>query len=145
MDFVADLFVNLSNAIRGGLTSFLQGGNIFGFHPAPDLVNVIVFLVMAIIVITVILIVAPVMMMYETWLERKVVARLQDRVGPNRVGPFGLLQPIADMIKFFTKEDITPTSADRVLHLLAPIIVVIPVVLAFAVIPWGKDMAPVDL
>src|SRR5919204_5371234 len=137
---IADPLVSASNWLRSSLTAFFSGLNIFGFKPAQDLVNVLVFLIMAILVITVILIVAPGMMMYITWLERKVVARLQDRVGPNRVGPFGLLQPIADMIKFFTKEDITPTSADRVLHLLAPMIVVIPVVLAFAVIPFGRQM-----
>src|SRR5207248_3246722 len=100
-------FVSASNWIRSTLGTWLAGLNIFGFTPATDLVNLIVFLVMSILVITLILIVAPVMMMYMTWLERKVVARLQDRIGPNRVGPFGLLQPIADMIKFFTKEDIT--------------------------------------
>jgi NADH-quinone oxidoreductase subunit H len=140
MTFVANLFPNISSWVHSSLTAFLLGLGI-----RPDVTAALVFLVWAIIIITAILIFAPVVMMYMTWIERKVVARLQDRIGPNRVGPFGLLQPIADMIKFFVKEDIIPSSADHLLHLLAPIIVVIPVVLAFAVIPWGKDMAAVDL
>ena len=140
MDFVANLFPNISSWIHSALKAFLTGLGL-----SSDAVNALVFLIWAIVVITVVLIGAPVVMMYMTWLERKWVARLQDRIGPNRVGPFGLLQPIADMIKFFVKEDIIPTSADHLLHLLAPVIVVIPVVLAFAVIPWGKDMEVVDL
>jgi NADH-quinone oxidoreductase subunit H len=140
MDFLANLFPNISNWVHSSLTAFLLGLGL-----ARDAVTAIVFLIWAIVIITAILIFAPVVMMYLTWLERKFVARLQDRIGPNRVGPFGLLQPIADMIKFFIKEDIVPKSADHALHLLAPIIVVIPVVLAFAVIPWGKQMAAVDL
>ncbi len=140
MDFIANLFPNISNWVHSSLTAFFLGLGL-----PRDATLVLVFLIWAIVVITAILIMAPVVMMYMTWLERKWVARLQDRLGPNRVGPFGLLQPIADMIKFFIKEDIIPTNSDRVLHLLAPIIVVIPVVLAFAVIPWGKQMAAVDL
>lgn len=140
MEFIANLFPNISIWVHSSLTAFLLGLGV-----RADVTAALVFLVWAIIVITAILLFAPVVMMYMTWIERKFVARLQDRIGPNRVGPFGLLQPIADMIKFFVKEDIIPTSADHVLHLLAPIIVVIPVVLAFAVIPWGKQMAAVDL
>jgi NADH-quinone oxidoreductase subunit H len=142
---LTDPLVNISKWISSSLRAFLSGLNLFGFQPAPDLVNVLVFLVMAIITITVILLVAPGMMMYMTWLERKLVARLQDRIGPNRVGPFGLLQPLADMIKFFTKEDITPRGADRWVHLIAPMVVVIPVVLSFAVIQFGRGIVAVDL
>lgn len=92
-----------------------------------------------------ILLFAPVLMMYLTWLERKIVARIQDRWGPNRVGPFGLLQPIADGIKMILKEDITPAVADRKLHVLAPIMIVIPALMMFGVIPFGRDMIAVDL
>jgi NADH-quinone oxidoreductase subunit H len=92
-----------------------------------------------------ILLFAPVMMMYLTLLERKVIARLQDRWGPNRVGPFGLLQPIADGIKMFCKEDVTPAVADKVLHRLAPIMVVVPSLMMFAVLPFGAGMVAVDL
>jgi NADH-quinone oxidoreductase subunit H len=88
---------------------------------------------------------APVLMMYLTWLERKIVARIQDRWGPNRVGPFGLLQPIADGIKMILKEDITPSVADRKLHVLAPVMIVIPAFMMFGVIPFGRNMIAVDL
>lgn len=88
---------------------------------------------------------APLLMMYLTWLERKLVARIQDRWGPNRVGPFGLLQPIADGIKMILKEDITPSSADGLLHIMAPVMVVIPALMMFAVLPFGRGMIAVDL
>src|SRR4029079_7108792 len=124
--FLANPFVIIYDAIRGGLSSVLSSIGL----PA-DVIALIVFLVMGILVITVLLIVAPVMMMYMTWLERKLVARMQDRLGPNRVGPFGLLQPISDMLKSLTKEDIVPEGVDKPVHLLAPIVVVIPVILSF--------------
>ncbi len=88
---------------------------------------------------------APVIMMYLTWLERKLIARMQNRLGPNRVGLYGLLQPIADGVKMFIKEDIVPRGADRLLHLLAPIVAVAPVILLFAVLPFGRNMVGADL
>ena len=87
----------------------------------------------------------PFTMMYLTWFERKLIARIQNRIGPNRVGIFGLLQPIADGIKMLTKEDIVPEGADRVVHLLAPMVVVIPALLVFSVLPFGRNMVAVDL
>ena len=84
-------------------------------------------------------------MMYLTLLERKVIARMQNRFGPNRVGKFGLLQPIADGIKMLTKEDIVPANADRVAHFLAPIAVVVPSLLLFSVLPFGRHMTAVNL
>jgi NADH-quinone oxidoreductase subunit H len=74
---------------------------------------------------------------YCIYLERKISAYIQDRIGPNRVGPWGLLQPIADGIKFILKEDYMPKGADKYLFTLAPIIIVIPALIGFAVIPWG--------
>ncbi|HET7519596.1 MAG TPA: NADH-quinone oxidoreductase subunit H, partial [Actinomycetes bacterium] len=71
------------------------------------------------------------------WIERRVVAFMQTRVGPNRVGPFGILQSLADGIKLFFKEDVRPSSADKVLYAIAPVIMMIPAFLAFTVIPFG--------
>ena len=79
---------------------------------------------------------------YLVFAERKVLAWIQDRKGPNRVGPFGLLQPLADLIKLLTKEDFRPAGADKWLFYLAPAMAAIPAILTFAVIPFG---APVTL
>jgi NADH-quinone oxidoreductase subunit H len=74
---------------------------------------------------------------YAIWLERRLSAWMQDRVGPNRVGPWGLLQPIADGLKFFLKEDYTPNHVDRALFTAAPALLAIPSMIGFVVIPWG--------
>ena len=78
-----------------------------------------------------------VMTLFTIWWERRVVARMQHRIGPNRVGPFGLLQSLADGIKLALKEDIIPKAADKAVFILAPIIATIPAFMAFAVIPFG--------
>ena len=79
------------------------------------------------------------------WLERRLLALWQDRYGPNRVGPFGLLQVLADMIKIFTKEDWIPPFADRTVFVLAPAIVVTTVLMTFAVVPIAPGIGVVDL
>jgi len=78
------------------------------------------------------------------WLERRVLALFQDRLGPNRVGPAGLFQPIADVLKLLTKEDWTPPFADKFMFILAPVIVVVSVLLAFAVVPFAKNIIVSD-
>ena len=79
------------------------------------------------------------------WVERRLLARLQVRRGPNRAGPFGLLQPIADAIKLIQKEALQPDNADGIMFTLAPIVIFIPAILAFAVLPWGEHMILADL
>lgn len=77
---------------------------------------------------------------YSTYAERKVAAFLQDRVGPNRAGPFGLLQPLADGVKMFMKEEIIPTHADKALFILGPCIMMMTACLTGVVIPWGNSI-----
>src|SRR6266704_2845248 len=75
-------------------------------------------------------------------LERKILGRMQNRYGPNRVGPFGLFQPIADGIKMLIKEDIVPARADKIVHFLAPILIAAVAILTLGVIPYGRNMTP---
>ena len=96
-----------------------------------------ILLVMRVVVIFAALLVA---VMLVIWLERKVVADMQVRVGPNRAGPFGILITLADGAKLFFKEGITPTTADRPVYILAPLASLIPAMLAFAVIPFGTGV-----
>ncbi len=79
------------------------------------------------------------------WLERRLLGLWQDRYGPNRVGPFGLLQVLADMIKIFTKEDWIPPFADRPVFIIAPAVIIVTVLLSFAVIPFAPGIGVVDL
>ena len=75
-------------------------------------------------------------------LERKILARIQNRYGPNRVGPFGLFQPFADGIKMLIKEDIVPVRADKIVHFLAPVLIAAVAILTLGVIPYGRNMTP---
>ena len=103
--------------------------------------------------ITVILTVFGLFFAFTTIAERKLLARLQNRLGPNRSGLpwfrqlklWGLTQPFADAIKAFTKEDIVPAAADKVLHFLAPVLIVAFSLLGFAVLPFGRHLIPVEL
>jgi NADH-quinone oxidoreductase subunit H len=82
---------------------------------------------------------------FLVWIERKVVARFQDRIGPNRLGPFGLIQPFADIIKLIIKEDTTPDAADKVVYNLAPVLSMMSVLMVWAVVPIAPVMLSVDL
>lgn len=92
-----------------------------------------------------ILAVFPALFALTTVIERKALGRIQNRLGPNRVGPFGFLQFAADGIKALIKEDVVPRGADRVVHFMAPIALVVPVLLTYSVLPFGNGMVPVDL
>src|SRR5258706_13150025 len=92
-------------------------------------------------------IIAPLMfcVAYLTLWERKLIGWIQIRIGPNRVGPFGLLQPVADGIKLLLKEIILPANANQVLFLLAPVLILVPALLAWAVIPFAPDLVLSDI
>jgi NADH-quinone oxidoreductase subunit H len=96
--------------------------------------------IVLIIKLSIVLLVLLLLAAYLVWLERKFLARLQVRYGPNRAGKFGLLQPIADTIKMLTKEDIVPEAADRFLFLLAPAVVASTALMMFAVVPFGSSL-----
>ena len=87
----------------------------------------------------------PLLFAITTILERKGLGRIQNRYGPNRVGPYGLLQPVADGLKALTKEDVVPHTADKIVHFLAPLVLVVPVFLALAVVPMGRNMTALDM
>src|ERR1700722_12119955 len=78
---------------------------------------------------------------FMIWFERRVIGRMQNRPGPNRAGPFGLLQPIADALKLPLKEDVVPTGVDKLVFFVAPILACAPAFVAFAIIPWGPEVS----
>ncbi len=131
METIDQIFVSLKHALLNLAQAFL-----------PQWIVVILSILIS---VTAIAVFGPVTMMYLTLLERKLVGRIQNRYGPNRVGFWGLFQPLADGVKMLTKEDIVPAGADKFAHFLAPIIIVIPALLIFAVIPFGRGMVAVDL
>ncbi len=129
-------FVTLAHRLEMGLTWVaLQVG-------VPEWVVLIVMLFLPPVAVVAIF---PGFFAFITWLERKALGRIQNRIGPNRVGPYGLLQPMADGLKMLTKEDIIPERADKFLHTLAPVMIVVPAITLFAVLPYGRNMIPADL
>ena len=93
-----------------------------------------------VILVLIIFIISLAIAAYSTYGERKVAAFLQDRIGPNRAGPFGLLQPLADGVKFFLKEEIIPSSSDKFLFMIGPCIFMMTALMTSAIIPWGKPL-----
>ena len=112
-----------------------------GWGLAPWLVNLILTGLGIVVLSTVALIVAIVCV----WIERKVVARFQDRLGPNRLGPFGLVQPFADILKLLLKEDITPTGVDKIPYNISPIIALATVLILWGIIPLTPTVLGSDI
>ena len=112
-----------------------------GWGIAEGLASVLIQLIGIVVLVTIMLVIDILLV----WIERKVVARFQDRLGPNRVGPFGLIQPFADIIKLFIKENITPAGVDKVVYNLAPILSVFSVLILWAIIPLAPVIIGVDL
>ena len=111
-----------------------------GYVPAPAQP-----IVSGLISVVPIILLFPLLFALITVMERKGLGRIQNRYGPNRVGPIGLFQPIADGLKTLTKENIVPLAADKAVHLLAPLALVIATFLGFAVIPMGRNMVAVNM
>ncbi len=99
-----------------------------------------IFILVSLIKIVLALFVLLTAVAYTVWLERKVVGHIQNRWGPTRVGPFGLLQPLADGVKFLFKEDITPPHVHKLLYTIAPMLAVIFALTSIAVIPIGNSI-----
>ncbi len=131
MEFLRDLFVNIGLWFSNLLAGFLPG---WAVELITDLGGVIILVIIGLCSV-----------LFLTLGERKVIGRIQDRPGPNRWGPFGIFQPVADGIKMLTKEDIVPSGADYWVHLLAPIVIIVPALLIYAVLPFGAGVRGTDL
>ena len=127
---------NPINFIATWLTGLLTG-----WHLPSMLATILIY----VIGITVLIVFAMVLDIGLVWVERKVVARFQDRLGPNRIGPFGLIQPVADIIKMVIKEDITPAGADKIIYNIAPVLAATSVIVLWAILPLASTIYGVDL
>lgn len=132
-----DVINNLLKIIGDFIANIVN--SIFAF--SPFLADLIIMGIAAVVLCTF----AALSFMGLTYVERKVVARIQDRVGPNQAGPLGVLQPIADGIKMFTKEDTTPASADRWVYNLAPLAIAVFALATYAVLPFAPGVVGTDL
>jgi len=126
-DVVDQIFIR----VKQWLLSWLAGAPDWALQTASSLINIFALLGVFLTLFALISV-----------LERKILGRMQNRYGPNRVGPFGLFQPIADGIKMLIKEDIVPARADKIVHFLAPILIAATAILALGVIPYGRNMTP---
>src|SRR5216684_7477669 len=98
------------------------------------------FIVLAVVKIALVAFLLLTGVAYMTWLERKVIGRIQNRWGPTRVGPFGLLQPLADGVKFILKEDMVPDNVHKGLYILAPALALTMSLISIAIIPFGESI-----
>lgn len=128
-------FRDLSNAVRRMLDAVADVGG-------PDW---LIYVLSALVGCFALLGFIAVAAILNIWLERRLVGRMQVRWGPNRAGPWGLLQPVADTLKLFQKEALLPRAGDPIIFTLAPILVFVPAILSFAVFPWGEGMTFTDL
>src|SRR5256714_2826468 len=115
--------------LKGWLLSLIVGAPNWAIQITSSLLNIVALLAVFLTLFALISV-----------LERKILARMQNRYGPNRVGPFGLFQPIADGIKMLIKVDIVPARADKVVHFLAPVVLAAVAILTLGVIPYGRNM-----
>lgn len=121
--------------------AFWLRGLLTGWGLGVDLANIL----LALLGIITLVVFAMVLDIFLVWIERKVVARFQDRLGPNRIGPFGIFQPFADIVKLIIKEDITPDGADKVVYNIAPVLAATSVILLWAILPLASTIYGVDL
>jgi NADH-quinone oxidoreductase subunit H len=119
----------------------ILNGLLTGWHIPETVATIIIYVVG----ITVLIVFAMVLDIGLVWVERKVVARFQDRLGPNRIGPFGLIQPVADIIKMVIKEDITPVGADKVIYNISPVLAATSVIVLWAILPLASTIYGVNL
>jgi NADH-quinone oxidoreductase subunit H len=126
---------NPFGAVRGAIYALLSG-------ILPEPLPVVIVTTLAIAMVTTLI---AIIVMSQVWAERRIVGYMQGRLGPNRVGPGGLLQAVADAVKLLTKEGLIPREADRVAFLLAPLVVLVPALMVWAVIPWGPGLGVTDL
>jgi len=132
MGFIADPLPFITQWLNGLLS---------GLGLSPELVRLISYVIGGFILATC----AMLLVLFLIWVERKIIGRIQDRLGPNRVGPWGIFQSIADMLKIFLKELIVPAAADRIPFIMAPVLSVAAVLFVWAVLPFTKSSMGTDL
>ncbi|KKM11848.1 NADH:ubiquinone oxidoreductase subunit H [Clostridiales bacterium PH28_bin88] len=127
-----NLFINIFDALKGLIQRFnLSAGAVDALMALAYVAAIIVFILTNVV--------------FLVYMERKVAAYMQDRLGPNRVGPRGLLQTVCDVLKLLGKEDIVPSAVDKWVFKVAAVAVMVPAILVYAAIPFGKDMISIDL
>lgn len=127
-----NIFVNIADWLR----------DLLGGLGVPDLYSDFILMLVKLSAVMLFIMLNAIFLVY---MERKVAAFIQSRIGPNRVGPKGLLQPLVDVVKLMTKEIILPKKADLAVFLLAPVLIVVPPIVIYSVLPFGKNLVAVDL